>query len=229
MQEDFFEDAAKVEEFANVISKPRLTKYLPATGGELSQSLQLYQWNSQLSQALYLPLQTWEILTRNKLNDFFRYKYDDKWPWNLAARRNFNSHDTRRLLETVERMERDLAPSSPTTDQIVADLTAGFWVSQFGKNYQAQYGWKSNLRFRIFVKNHEITRDDAEAICNELLDLRNRVAHHEPIFHLELGELKKDMDWLIDGMCEVSGVYLASTDTFAHLWANPPAGYQTTD
>jgi hypothetical protein len=223
VQDDFFKDEEQVNAFVNAISKPRLSKYLSVTDGKAGEALKLYLWNSQLSQSLYLGLQTWEILFRNKMNSFFIFKYGDKWPWNEQADRNFDHSDRRRLKECIERLERDLKPAKPTTDQVVADLSAGFWVSQLGSNYQAQYGWKANIKFKIFTKNHEITRSDAAAISDDLLNLRNRVAHHEPIFHLPLDEWRKDMIWLIEGMCPATAGYLVPDSGFEGLYKDRPA------
>ncbi|MDR7102818.1 hypothetical protein [Croceicoccus sp. BE223] len=222
MQDDFFKDEGQVNAFVNAISKARLSKYMTVANGVYCDALKLYLWKSQLSQSLYLGLQTWEILFRNKMNAFFIYKYGDKWPWSEQAERNFSHNDRRRLSECIDRLERDMSPSKPTTDQIVADLSAGFWVSQLGSNYQAQYGWKANIKFRIFTNDHSITLDDASAISDDLLDLRNRVAHHEPIFHLPLDEWRKDMIWLIEGMCPTTACYLIPDSGFAQLWANRP-------
>ena len=75
MQAIFLEDEQNVKAFISALSKPRLTKYLQHTNGGEREALLLYHWNSQLSQALYLPLQSWEIVLRNKINNFFIYKY----------------------------------------------------------------------------------------------------------------------------------------------------------
>lgn len=223
MQAIFLEDDQKVKAFVASISKPRLTKYLRESNGDERKALLLYHWNSQLSQSLYLPLQSWEIVLRNKINQFFIYKYNTtRWYANATALRNFNGNDRRRLDETVKRLERDLAPLAPTSDQVVADLSAGFWVSQFGSDYAAQYGWRSNLRFRIFTNDHSITREIADETCNDLLDLRNRVAHHEPIFHLPLDLLRDDIDLMLAGMCGATASYMSSACSFEAIWAAKP-------
>ncbi len=226
MQAVFLNDDAKVKAFIAAISKPRLTRYLQTTAGDEREALQLYHWNSQLSQALYLPLQSWEIVLRNKINSFFTYKYNTaKWHENPQALRNFNRNDRRRLEETVDRLTRDMAPLLPTNDQIVADLSAGFWVSQFGSDYAAQYGWRNNLKYRIFTNDHAIGREFADAACNGLLELGNRVAHHEPIYHFDLASLRGDLDVLLIGMCGATANYMASACSFEAIWnARPVTG-----
>lgn len=115
-----------------------------------------------------------------------------------------------------------MAPNTPTNDQIVADLSAGFWVSQFGLDYAAQYGWTNNLKFRIFTNDHSIGRQYADDACNDLLELRNRVAHHEPIYHLDLAALRNALDVLLVGMCGATANYMASACSFEAIWNARP-------
>ena len=169
-----------------------------------------------------MPLQTWEVVLRNKLNDFFVFKYGRAWPKNATAIRNFGGNDRRRLSETIERLESNLSPAFVTTDKIVSDLSAGFWVSQFGARYEIPYTWRNNLKHRIFTNDHSITRTAAEDICDRLLDLRNRVAHHEPIFHLPLDQWRSELDMVLNAMCQSSGRYMASACSFSEIWNDKP-------
>lgn len=227
MQAIFLENDQKVKAFMAAISKPRLTKYLQESNGDERHALLLYHWNSQLSQALYLPLQSWEIVLRNKVSQFLAFKYGtSRWHTDARALKNFSANDRRRLTDTIERLTRDLAPATPTNDQIVADLSAGFWVSQFGKNYGAQYGWKNNLKYRVFTNDHTIIREIADEKCNNLLDLRNRVAHHEPIFQLPLNEWRSDLDILLNGMCDATATYMASACSFKAIWQARPSAQE---
>lgn len=221
MQADFPDNDAGLAQMVEALSKPRLTRYLQHSAGDTLLALRLYHWNAQLCQALYLPLQTWEILLRNRLASFLAFKYGSSWPEDRRAARNFNHHDRRRIEESVRRLAGRNG-SKPTIDQVVADLSAGFWVSQLGRDYQSHYGWRHNLPNRIFINDHSITRDDADPACNDLLELRNRVAHHEPIFHMPLNDLRRDLDWLIEGMCGITAAHLSSACSFSAIWAAKP-------
>ncbi|HEX2763038.1 MAG TPA: Abi family protein [Allosphingosinicella sp.] len=222
MQAIFLEDEGKINSFVASISKPRLTKYLQESGGKMKDALLLYHWNSQLSQALYLPLQSWEIALRNKLNDFLCFKYGPNWPYDPRAVRNLTGKDARRLQETIGRQTIDRNGVPPTTNQIVADLSAGFWVSQLGTSYAVPYGWHNNLKWRVFTNDQTMTREVAAGICNDLLDLRNRVAHHEPIFLRPLDAMKADLDDILNALCAGTAAYMASACSFAEIWAAKP-------
>ena len=222
MQALFESGEESINAFVATISKPRLSKYLQETGGDLKPALLLYHWNSQLSQALYLPLQSWEIALRNKLNDFFCYKYGSNWPYEQRALRNLNRKDLQRLQDPIARQTVHRKGTQPSTNQVVADLSAGFWVSQLGSGYSVPYGWHHNLKFRIFTNDQTLTREDAADMCDDLLDLRNRVAHHEPIFHLALDELREDLDDVLNALCASTSAYMKSACSFSQVWAAKP-------
>jgi hypothetical protein len=58
-----------------------------------------------------------------------------------------------------------------------------FGVSLLNKSYDVPFVWRHNLS-RIFPGEKALTRDEASRLCDGRLDLRNLVAHHEPIYHV---------------------------------------------
>jgi hypothetical protein len=221
MQAIFLDDDSRVNAFVTSVSKPRLRKYLKSRNGDIRSALLVYHWNSKLSQSLYLPLQTWEIVLRNKFNEFFIYKYGKNWPYSISARRNFTKYDRNALIKAITRLSNK-STTEPSTDRIVAALSAGFWVNQFRKTYEAHYGWQKNLTSKIFVNNASVTRHQAEAISADLLELRNRVAHHEPIYSLDLRDLRDNIDFMLRAMCPAAADYMSSACSFADLWNEEP-------
>jgi hypothetical protein len=222
MQDILSENDQAIKAFVLSISKPRLTKYLQTSDGDIRKALQIYKWNTMLSQSLYFPLQYWEITLRNKLNDYLLFKYGQNWHMSEVANRNFIGQDQKRIAEVVARLSIGTGATRPTTDQVVAELSAGFWVSQFAKRYDAHYNWRNNLRFRIFLNEPSLTRENVHRTCLSLLELRNRVAHHEPIFHLDLNSHKDHLTTLLRGMCLVTNNYVSTNCSFARIWAIRP-------
>ena len=228
MQPTFPASDADTADFVASVSKPRLSKYLTEANGQIAHAIQLYHWNSQLSQSLYLNLQTWEVSLRNKLNQFLIYKYNSNWPYSQVALRNFSKKDNSRLIEAIERQKTAHRTNKPTSDQIVSDLSAGFWVSQLGRSYDIPYRWRDNLKWRIFTNNQAISREDALEKCSDLLDLRNRVAHHEPIFLMPLSVLKTDIDLILAAMNPATASFMVSACSFDVIWnARPRAQSQS--
>ncbi|MFY7760500.1 hypothetical protein [Aquidulcibacter sp.] len=218
MQEYFCKGDLDVTAIVRSASRPRLNKYLQKTGGDIPKALQVYHWNSMLSPSLYFSLQHWEIALRNRLNEFLIFKYGPTWPFNANLRRNLAGQDRQRLDKVVMRLTDKLAPAVITTDQIVAGLSAGFWVSQFSSRYKAQYNWTSNLKFRVFLNDAKITSEMAHQHCSNLLNLRNRVAHHEPILHLPLGHIRASLRTILAGICAATNQYVDDACTFKSLW-----------
>ena len=222
MQEKFRSDAVLVQKFKASLSQQRFSTYMRAHNNDEVGAIAIYQWNSRLSQALYIYLQTWEICLRNKLNDFLSWKYNPSWPYdNSRAVRQLKNNDKKRLLETIERQQRERKMSPVSTSAIVADLSAGFWVSQLSSSYEIPYKWRHNVA-RVFPNEKTMDAATAWKICDDLLTLRNRVAHHEPIFHLPLLDRRSELARMVAAMCDASSTFAEATCNFASVWKDRP-------
>jgi hypothetical protein len=104
----------------------------------------------------------------------------------------------------------------------VADLSSGFWVSLLSGSYDVPFLWRSNLR-RIFPNDPTLQRAEAWKACDGLLDLRNRIAHHEPILHLPLPWHYAELGRIVAAMCEGTSAYCSSSCSFAECWSRRPS------
>jgi hypothetical protein len=206
------------------ISESRFARYMTDSNGDQMKALELYHWNAQLSQCLYFPVQVWEISLRNKLNAFIGRKHTNpNWMYDDArCVRQLTKSDQKRLHKTIERQRRDRRIQRPTPDMIVADLAAGFWVSQLTQSYDTPYAWRYNI-VKVFPHNSSLDRSTVSVMCDRILDVRNRIAHHEPIYHLPLDEIRGDLTSLIAGMCPGADAYAAGLCDFTRLWNSCPA------
>jgi hypothetical protein len=222
MQDLFADNEEAVKAFRAGISEARLSRYMHDSNGDVIGAINLYLWNTRLSQALYLPLQTWEVLFRNRLNDFLKWRYSPSWPYDTRPQRELTRNEYSRLLETRQRQERLRNVAQVPTDAIVADLSGGFWVALLSKRYDIPFVWRTNVA-RIFPNQKRVERLKAHELSLEMLDLRNRVAHHEPIYHLALDRRRADLDWLLDAMCKTTNEFARRACTFEQVWNNPPS------
>lgn len=214
MQAVFSKHEQRVKALRRTLSEPRFARYLRAANGVELNAVYLYHWNCCLAQSLYFSLHIWEIALRNRMNSFLCAKYGADWPYNDArAVRNFTYLDRSRLRKTIDKEERERRASPVPTGVIVADLSAGFWVSQLSKSYELAYSWRKEL-YRIFPHEPTIQRPAASTICTRLLDVRNRVAHHEPIFQMDLAGIRDDLDRMLAAMCEASFAYASAACMF---------------
>ena len=209
MQEIFSGKEALANSLASTISRPRLYRYMTETGGNKISALSLYHWNTELSKAMYLPVQIWEVALRNRLNTFLERRYGADWPYDTrVAVRQFTNMDAEKVEAAKQRQQRYRRLRQPPTGSIVADLSAGFWVSLLSDSYEIPFGWKTAIG-RVFSYDAGLDRPTAHGLCIRMLDIRNRIAHHEPIYHLALTDYRADAERLIKGMCQGSHLYLA--------------------
>ena len=168
-------------------SPERLSTYLTVAGGDRERALQLYTRNTQLSAAFYGPLQGLEIALRNALHRQLTRLHGAAWYDNPAAGLDLGGLERIATAKTeIERAGQVVTPS-----RLVAALSFGFWVSLVGAGgridpdgSRATYEmtlWRPALR-GAFPHRKPLTRKHAHQPLNTLRKLRNRIAHHEPIF-----------------------------------------------
>ncbi len=211
MQEKFLHNKELVDALRASLSDARFARYLADCGGKEVAALKLYHWNAQASQAFYLPLQMWEVALRNRLNRFLIWKYNDKWPYDSRCIRNLAGPEQRRLEETKQRQAQKRGVDPVPTDALVADLSVGFWSGLLLKSYEVPYAWRPNANLvRIFPHDPKIGRENASEICERLLVLRNRIAHHEAIYQFDLADRWNDLQRILAAMCSGTAEYAKS-------------------
>lgn len=164
-----------------VLTRDRLEKYLEAASGDLDHALSLYERNSRIAEAFYTPLQTLEICLRNRIHRNLSLAYGSRW---FEANSVPLQSDVRR---DIDRAKAAILQSRKliTTGRIVAELNFGSWVSLLGPRYDATL-WRTSLFSAFRETGRNMRRDRVHRRLNALRRLRNRIAHHEPIFHRDL-------------------------------------------
>ncbi len=222
MQAIFKENEALANALGGTLSKPRLKRYIFQTGGDKVKALELYHWNIELSQAMYFPIQTWEISLRNRLNSYLVKRYGADWPYDTSVCvRQLTSNDKDKLEKAKRRQQKARRMRQAPTSTIVADLSAGFWVSLLSDSYDVSLSWPTNIG-RVFPYEAGLTRASAHQLSTSLLDVRNRIAHHEAIYHLPLDVRRADAERLIKAMCPGAALYLTGKCLLAKTLAAKP-------
>lgn len=222
MQAEFLKDEQKVKSFRASLSEARIARYINEAEGDFSKAVQLYNWNALLSQSLYIPMQMWEVSLRNRLNSFLIWKYNDNWPYDARLTRNLKKNEQRRLTATIERQRQQRKIQNIPLDPIVADLSAGFWVGLLTSSYDVPFVWRYNLP-RVFPKYAAgFRREDAGSICDGLLDIRNRIAHHEPIYHRDILNRWAGLQGILSAMCDGAAEYAISNCSFEKIYDARP-------
>jgi hypothetical protein len=153
------------------ISKDRLTRYLGATGQDVPRALQLYEYNVQLSEALYGLLHGLEVAVRNAEHHALSASYATASWYDTAPLSPYWQDE---LAKAKRKPGVRGAPG-----KIVAELTFGFWVELvaaqnhrlFWVNHRLHQAFPNARRHRKFI--HERLKI--------IQLLRNRISHHEPV------------------------------------------------
>ncbi|MEV4072327.1 hypothetical protein ACGFJC_28430 [Nonomuraea fuscirosea] len=162
-----------------VISVPRFAPYRDTSPSDSLIAWDLYQWNIDVSQAFYGPLHWLEISLRNAEHDRLRERYGRENWWIVAP---LDRTDAEKVAAARAQLRRK-GVAAPSADDIVAELSFGFWVSLLNRKYD-RHLWVPALHaaFPHYRGRREPLRDNLDA----MLRLRNRIMHHEPIHHRHL-------------------------------------------
>jgi len=178
------------------------TDYIPVA------ALELYDWNAQVSGAFMAPLHICEVVMRNAVSDALTAVYGPRWPWSpvfeasLPAPRG--GYNPRRDLQ------RNRA-AHPTTGKVIPELKFVFWQKMFTSRHDGRL-WSPHL-MRV-LPNLDPTKTVAR-LRGEIYDdlehvrlLRNRIAHHEPIFKRQLRDDLDKVTELIRFRCATTATWM---------------------
>lgn len=208
-----------------VISPNRIATYSKSLGTpNARRALNLYAWNAQVSGAFMLPQQLCEVSIRNAVSEVLTVVYGSQWPWDSTFEGSlpnpgvgFNMR--RELIKTRSMVTRG------NTDKLIPELKFVFWGKMFTKRFDGRL-WQPHIS-RAFsgLPGSRTPKQCRSMIFNELehvRQLRNRIAHHEPIFQRNLHSDFNRMLTLIRWRCPKTAAWLSQIETVtATLIARP--------
>lgn len=170
---------------AEAMSTARFTTYLDVAGTE-QRACQLYTWNTAVSAALYGPLQAVEVVLRNAVHQSLSATHGQRWFKDGTVLR---PPDVREVDSATQRLYDK--GKQPAPGRVIAEMSLGFWVGLFANAYDETL-WRTHLH-RMFSPRPK-RRHELFEMLDRLRTLRNRIAHHEPIFQRRL---RDDYDRLV--------------------------------
>ena len=162
----------------NAISENRLAPYHPRIESVNDLTCYVrYLWNTVLSESLYPSLHGLGVTLRNNIpNAITQELGQENWFDHIWA------EPERKVLEEIkDRLTRQR--KSLDIGQIVASYSFGFWVSLLNRRYENVLWAKLLKPICPYMPNRERTRNTLSRRLNRIHKLRNRVFHHEPIWH----------------------------------------------
>jgi hypothetical protein len=176
------------------LSPERLQGYLAVCDGNLDRALELYLWNSTVSAAISESLGHLEIGVRNALSRQLTLRHNNLGRSGTWLDDPADELTLRARTDILDARSRVAGKGkSLTHPQIVSELSFGFW------------------RYLISKRNLKLWPDLAGGFPNapnrslktvedpliRLLDLRNRIAHHQRIWNLHLEARIRDLEDLL--------------------------------
>lgn len=178
----------------------------------MHEAISLYERNCRLSEAFYSPLQSMEVCLRNRLSAEMARTFGADWL------RSGASPLDRDAVDNIARAIGALGRHPVTSGRIIAELNFGFWVGLLGPRYDGTL-WRQCLH-RVFRANGPKKRSIVHGRFNALRRFRNRIAHHEPIFHRPLPQLHDETIEAIGWMCADTSAWALHLSAFAKVYTD---------
>lgn len=209
----------QLEEFEKNLSTNRFNTYLKAANKNKNKAIYLYTLNTAISGEFYGPLQTLEVTLRNSLHEKLSQCYSTEWYDNPNAKldkrcKELVENNRRDLIEKNNKKKKKLKKNNPITPpDMIANFSFGFWVSLLSKGGgltddpkgpKAEYKvtlWMPAL-CEAFPHGKSINRKYIHQSLDALRLLRNRIAHHEPIFNQKISG--KSLKELYDDILKIT-------------------------
>jgi len=200
----------------SALSSPRLQTFERATvflGEESSPGLELYAWNARVSAALLVPLHVCEVVVRNAVSDVLEAMYGPRWPWSAGFERSLPVSNRGYCPRMDIQKSRQYATSA---GKVIPELKFVFWQRLFTSRYDLRL-WDGHLR-RVLPGLDPSTpvgqlRQRIYEDIEQIRGLRNRIAHHEPIFKRDLSDDFSKMMRLVEARCKVTTAWMMRNQT----------------
>lgn len=215
-----------IEVLRRTLSASRLSTYELATShcstDVLTKAVQLYHWNANVSGCFLFPLQLSEVVIRNAVSDALVMVYGQAWPWSLGFERSLPDpnygYSPRKDLQQARKAAKNMG-------QVIPELKFVFWQKMFTKRHDARI-WQAHLYHvlpnLVKAKRIETLRSEIYDHLEEVRMLRNRIAHHEPIFKRNLLSNYLMIREIVNFRCELTASWLEDNQSVRHTLTQKP-------
>ena len=203
-------------------SPSRLSPYL-LPGKTADVAFARYQWNLRLAEALLPSLNYLEVGLRNGLDRVITSVYGADWLLAIPRKLDFSFED----LRNVDNLRIDIQATKgypAKHDDVLARLGFGFWVAFFHKRYISGLWSRGKNPLVSVFPNMDPKLRGRELIFARLRTikaLRNRSAHHEPVWKMTptVNEIHRTCLEIVRGMSIPAADELAKIDRLSAVYA----------
>ncbi|WP_031032408.1 hypothetical protein [Streptomyces albus] len=211
------DDKAVIE----LISPDRLNPYLTACAGDSTAALALYRWNSDLAAAFFEPLGHLEIMLRNALDARLVARQQRRGrttEWYIDRQVPLSGKARGDIAQAQERAGRGGAATTPR-GKVIAELSFGFWRFLLARQYKTNL-WPDLAGAFPYAPNRALTT--VEGPVKRLHKFRNRIAHHEGIWHLALEARRDDIQTVLGFIAPAAATWVADASRIDDVLARRP-------
>jgi len=208
----------QLHDIPHILSEPRFATYLQHCDGDRNRALELYQWNLELSAAFIIPLHLLEVSLRNAVAQCLTKVHTSNWPWNKGFINTLPDSPKLHLNNTAKMQ-------NPTMGKVVAELNFVFWENMFTKRHDKTL-WiphiKTAFPYADLVLPPWAIRSKIYDNVTILRKLRNRIAHHEPIFYRNIQDDYNKIYELIAWRSTITAKWMHDIQTVTKLISQFP-------
>jgi hypothetical protein len=232
--------------FEAAISVPRFAVYKNIAGSD-QKAWDLYRWNLDLVSSLGPLSCDFEVTLRNTIHSQLSSHFGRE-DWWASHSLTLDDATHRAIAQIAKKHQKRIAAGTVGPGKVVADLMLGTWVMLLGRggssdigrtvNYDTQL-WQPVLRKGFATgtltakgRIRRPTRIMTHLRASNFRTLRNRAAHHEPIFdgilidgtttRVSLIEVRDQTIELLSWMSSDLAAVHTADPNFANVWTSRP-------
>jgi hypothetical protein len=168
--------------------------------------------NIRLSSSLFECIGGLEVALRNSVHLTLTQAFQsDAWYDRVPFR--WQPHEMASLQKAKDQI--CLRGKQPVPSQVISEMTFGFWCGILKRQYSAAL-WIPHLH-KAFP-NKRLGYRDARRRLDEIRALRNRIAHHECILHIDLAREYANILDTLDWICPITRSWIEAHSSFRAIW-----------
>jgi hypothetical protein len=161
---------------------------------------------------------------RNAVSDAIEQVHGLRWPWQIGFERSLASP---RLGYSPQRDLQNARSHAPNTGNAIPELKFVFWQMMFTSRHDRRF-WDPYLRQVLPhldpAKPVSVLRQKIYDDLEQIRLLRNRIAHHEPIFARNLNDDLQKIVTLITYRCQETVDWMMQNQQAASILQEPRTG-----
>lgn len=190
---------AHLDHVVRALPVERIAPYLSECGNNSAAALGLYAWNTAASGATYECLSHFEVCLRNSLDAALAGRHEHlkrSGDWLDDRHGELSAFAWDSIADARSNASR--GGGSVLRGAIIAELNFGFWRRLLDVRYERYWGSAVMRRFPTLRRPRNNDMKSLRDLVEPLYSLRNRVAHHEPIWKINLANRESDLFRVIE-------------------------------